>query len=268
MVVFEIRNREEHKRLLGYLLYYEQSRRFFSELLSEVDEWSAPFIFSGQVKKKIYSIDSIWSAKFVNQRIIPSDRQNLGTILKEHGLREYDEFKLLQLSEGRCAQDELYLVRIAKKDIVPEILARLDRKVIDVMPQQGYRACVFFKDGKSAAVDVNILCGSDRLFRNVLRDEKVFRRVFVSPGGQGIEWGEERFLSAERLRECGEETVLSYEDLMAFVKERLSDSAEAAKYLHCSRQYIKQLADKERLVPVRESANAALYRKGALEAGV
>ena len=69
------------KRLLGYLFYYERSRRFFAELLEGVDEWEAPFIFSSFVKKNIRSIDSEWSMKFVQQRIIPADRQNLGDTL-------------------------------------------------------------------------------------------------------------------------------------------------------------------------------------------
>jgi len=36
-------------------------------------------------------MDSFWGGKFVAQRIIPPDRQNLGSILKENGLKAYDE---------------------------------------------------------------------------------------------------------------------------------------------------------------------------------
>ena len=154
MIVFEIRDKAQKGRLLGYLFYYEKSKRFFSELLEDTDEWTCPFIFSGFVKKGNYSIDSIWSGKFVNQRIIPQDRQNLGSILRENGLKEYDEFKLLQLSEGRCAQDELYLVRIQDKDIIPEVQNRLDKKVLDVMALEDYKALVFFRDKKDFVIDV------------------------------------------------------------------------------------------------------------------
>ena len=98
MVIFEILNKSENKRLLGYLFYFERSGRFFTELLETLDEWSSPFIFSGHVKKGIYSIDSTWSAKFVSQRIIPSDRQNLGSLLRDNSLTKYDEFKLLLLN--------------------------------------------------------------------------------------------------------------------------------------------------------------------------
>ena len=43
----------------------------------------------------------------MQQRIVPTDRQNLGEILRDNGLKEYDEFELLMLATGRCAQDDL-----------------------------------------------------------------------------------------------------------------------------------------------------------------
>ncbi len=52
MVVFEIHDKAQKGRLLGYLLYYERSKRFFTELAEDTDEWTCPFIFSGHVKKK------------------------------------------------------------------------------------------------------------------------------------------------------------------------------------------------------------------------
>ena len=265
MIIFEIRDKAQKGRLLGYLFYYEKSKRFFSELMEDTDEWTCPFILSGFVKKGKYSADSIWSGKFVNQRIIPPDRQNLGSILRDNGLKEYDEFKLLQLSEGRCAQDELYLVRIQDKDVVSEVQERFEKKVLDVMVMEDYRILVFFKDKKSIVLDVNKACGENRLFGNILRNEEVFRNVRVSPGGNGIEWGEERFISADDIREIGKESIISYDDIKGFIKDRLVDSAETAKILNCSRQYVKQLTDKKRLSPIREGANSNIYLKTTLE---
>ncbi len=265
MTVFEIRNSTAKEKLLGYLFYYDRSRRFFTELLDGIDEWECPFIFSGHVKRGIYSIDSVWSSKFVQQRIIPSDRQNLGSILRDNNLKEYDEYRLLLLSEGRCAQDELRLRRIAEKDIADEIKKRLRKKISDVMVLSGFRVLVFFKNGDSRIADIKMLCEKDRLFGNILKDEGVFRNVRVSPGGNGIEWGEERFVSAESLRTNGKKADILYDDILGFINDRLSDSAGAAKTLHCSRQYIKQLTDKERLIPVRERASYNIYTKSSLE---
>ncbi len=265
MVVFEIHDKAAQGLLLGYLFYYERSKRFFSEILGEMDEWSAPFIFSGHIKKGIYSIDSIWSMKFVRQRIIPPDRQNLGSILRENGLKEYDEWKLLQLSEGRCAQDELYLRRISDRDILPEIKKRLEKKVLDVMVLKQHKLLVFLKNGESRIVNVPKMCSDNPLFWNVLRDEEIFRNVRVSPGGNGVEWGEERFLSAESIRQHGKLSGLCFDDITGFIQDRLCDPAETTELLHCSRQYVKQLVDKERLTPIREDAHANLYLKSVLE---
>lgn len=88
----------------------------------------------------------------------------------------------------------------------------------------------------------------------------------VSPGGNGIEWGEERFLSSEQLRRSGKKADLAYEDVIGFVKTRLMDTAETAKMLNCSRQYVKQLGDRERLVPVRQGGNSSIFLKGEIEA--
>ena len=265
MVTFEIRDKDQDGRLLGYLFYYERSRRFFSELLEDTDEWTCPFIFSGFVKKGIYCIDPVWSGKFVRQRIIPPDRQNLGAILKDNGLKEYDEYKLLQLSEGRCAQDELYLVRVSDNEISAEIKKRFSCKIEDLMALKDRKLLVFFKDSKSVVVDIGKLCKDNRLYGNILRNSEIFRNVRVSPGGNGIEWGEEHYISAETLRKKGKSSLIDYDDVIGFVKERLVDTAEAARILNCSRQYIKQLSDKERLVPVREGANSNLYLKSEIE---
>ncbi|MCR4929915.1 MAG: DUF2442 domain-containing protein [Lachnospiraceae bacterium] len=265
MTVFEIRDKAREKSLLGYLFYYERSKRFYTELSSETDEWTCPFIFSDYVRKGIYSIDSERSGKFVKQRIIPTDRQNLGAILKENGLNEYDEFKLLLLSEGRCAQDELYLVRISEKDIIPEISKRFAGKVRDVMPLGNLKVLVFFANSKSAVVDIEELCRDNRIFGNVLKNDDVFRNVRVSPGGNGIEWGEERFIMAETLLATGKESDISYADLTGFIKARLVDTAGVTELLNCSRQYVKQLSDKERLIPLREGANSNLYLRSEIE---
>ena len=265
MTTFEIRDKAQDSRLLGYLFYYGRSKRFFSELMKDVDEWTCPFIFSSLVRKGILSIDSFWSGKFVGQRIVPPDRQNLGSILRDNSLKEYDEYKLLLLSEGRCAQDELYLVRVPENEINPEIVKRFNNKIVDVMALKGLKVIVFFKDSKSVIFDVGKQYKNDRLYGNILRNNEVFRNVRVSPGGNGIEWGEEHFISAEVLRKGGKLSPIAYEDVMFFVKERLVDTADTAKILNCSRQYIKQLSDKKCLVPVRGEGNSNLYLKSEIE---
>lgn len=266
MVIFEIRDgATKEKRLLGYLFYYERSRRFFAELLRDLDEWTVPFIFSGFVKRGIYSIDSEWSMKFVRQRIIPSDRQNLGAVLKANKLREYVEYKLLLLSEGRCAQDELFLVKCKESDLVSEIQNRLKEKVRDVLPMEDRRVMVFFMDDTSRVVNIGKICAGDRRFANIMKDPELFQNVKVSPGGNGVEWGEERFVSAEALCDSGENTLISYNELLTFVRKRVVDTTETAGLLNCSRQYIGQLSSKGKIKPLKCGSNNNLFLRCDIE---
>lgn len=266
MVIFEIRDGATNEnRLMGYLFYYERSRRFYAELLKNLDEWTAPFVFAGFVKRGIYSIDSDWTMSFVRQRIIPYDRQNLGAVLKANKLREYDEYKLLQMSEGRCAQDELFLVRCKESDVVSDIQDRLKEKVRDVLPMEELKIMVFFMDDTSRIINIGRMLADDRRFANIFKDDGLFQNVKASPGGNGIEWGEERFISAEILRHAGEDAHINYNELLTFVRKRVIDTTEAAGLLNCSRQYIGQLSSKGRITPLKCGSNNSLFLKCDIE---
>ena len=252
-------------RLLGYLFYYERSNLFFAELLSDIDEWTAPFMFTGFVRRGCYSIDSFWAGKFVAQRIIPPDRQNLGMILKENGLKEYDEFKLLKLSEGRCSQDEIHLEKADFDDIVPEIKKRFEHKVLDCIPGDDGHVIVFFKDGSVAEIDVKSMVSGEHLFDNVLRDKGLFENVKAAPGGNGIEWGHDRNIPAEKMYGFGKKCSIKYNDMLNFVNLRLVDTAAVCEMLDCTRQYVNQLVSSGKLIPVRGVSNNNLFLKSDIE---
>ena len=90
---------------LGYLFYYEHPEKFFIEIPGHVDEWESPLILSSLVRRGIRSVDAYWSGIWVQQRIVPVDRQNLGQILRDNGLQDYNPYTLLMLGHGRCAQE-------------------------------------------------------------------------------------------------------------------------------------------------------------------
>lgn len=47
-------------------------------------------------------------------------------------METYDEYELLMLSKGRCAQDDYYLEPLAEKDLPDQIWQRYQRKVVMV----------------------------------------------------------------------------------------------------------------------------------------
>ena len=131
MKIFVIRNEEDKTRKnLAYLIYYEKDKRFYIELPDDADIWETPLILSSRLKRGEKTINAYWSKIWVQQRIIPQDRQNLGRILKDNGLDSYDEFKLLAMTDGRCAQDYYYLTPVAEKDLPDYIKKRNTIKVL------------------------------------------------------------------------------------------------------------------------------------------
>ncbi|MCR4749729.1 MAG: DUF2442 domain-containing protein, partial [Lachnospiraceae bacterium] len=237
MKIFEIRDGET-KYVTGYLFYYERSSRFYVELPSSLNEWEVPAMFYSNVKRGQYSIGPDRSMKWVMQRIIPAERQNIASILKENHLTEYDEYKLLQLSEGRCAQDDDYITEIGIDRLPEEIIKRLSKKIQDVIPLSVYNALIFFCDGKTTKTNLKSLVSDNRLFSAVMSDEERFMRIKLSPGGNGLEWDEARIIPAELLYDSGEEIDIRYDDILNFTKVRLLDTTQLSKRLDVSRQYI------------------------------
>ena len=103
MKIYAIYDKETAKNLaLGYLFYYEKANEYIIELNDWLDEWEAPILFQGLVKKGIYTVPRDVSLLWVRERVIPSGRQNIGSILKNARLKEYNEMALLALSKGKC----------------------------------------------------------------------------------------------------------------------------------------------------------------------
>ena len=104
----------ENKLHIGILLYYEKSKTFIIELSEDLDEWTAPLLFSGYVKQRKYTIPRDISLLWVRERIVPNTRQNIDSILNTHHLKEYDEMKILEIANGKCAQDSLMIRNIVE----------------------------------------------------------------------------------------------------------------------------------------------------------
>ena len=101
--------RNNRNKIVGILNYDEKTKSYTIEIPENVSSVETPFMMSLFLKKGIRKMDSNWSMKWVQSRIIPSSRQNIGEILRVNGMRSYDEHKLLLKCEGRSCQDEFYI---------------------------------------------------------------------------------------------------------------------------------------------------------------
>lgn len=96
-------------KVVAILNYDEQKKSYTIDVPAGIDEREVPMLVSAFVKKGIRHVDNEWSMKWVQSRIIPSSRQNIGEILRVNKMTSYDEHTLLLKNEGRSCQDEFYL---------------------------------------------------------------------------------------------------------------------------------------------------------------
>lgn len=104
--------RNNRNKVVAILNYDETTKSYTIDIPENVSVKEAPFMMALFLKKGIRKMDSNWSMKWVQSRIIPSSRQNIGEILRVNGLRSYDEHQLLIKNEGRCCQDEFYIEKM------------------------------------------------------------------------------------------------------------------------------------------------------------
>lgn len=101
--------RNNRNKIVAILNYDEKTKSYTIDIPENVSSTETPFMMSLFLKKGIRKMDSDWSMKWVQSRVIPSSRQNIGEILRVNEMRSYDEHKLLVKNEGRSCQDEFYI---------------------------------------------------------------------------------------------------------------------------------------------------------------
>lgn len=258
MKIFEIVDGEVNLSI-GILLYYEKEGTCIIELQEYLDEWTAPLLLTAYVKKKIYTIPRDVSLMWVRERVIPSGRQNIDDILRNHGLKSYDEMKFLEISGGKCSQDSLY---IRKVECLPQyVLDRMGRNIVECVAAENNTVLCFFEDDEVRKIDLaqlkQVEC-VDKVIGNV----ELFRSCKVGTGGYFITFNDSIDIPAGILHKSGKEIPLTLGDFKAFVKKNVVDTTESCDILMCSRQNIAYLIEKQQLAPVKSEVRGNLYLKG------
>lgn len=265
MKIFAIRDSQDPvQKDLAYLLYYEIEKLFYIELPDDADPWETPLILSSFAKRGESSINSYWSKTWVQQRIIPADRQNISAILRDNGLKEYDEYQLLMLSMGRCAQDDYYLVPLEDGQLPHTLMERFSRRIEDIVPLDDYALLVFFRDGSVKRCSLRDYFSAQKKFQVLLSRPELFSTVQIQTGGHGVSWDVNLTVSDAQLYATGIAVPLSLADFRNYVIERVVNSVEAAAILGCSRQNIDDLTRRGKLHPIKTSGKNTLYLKSEI----
>lgn len=261
MKIFAIRSDSMRKaKNIAFLIYYEKEKTFYIELPEDADEWETPLILSSYLKKGEKTINSYHSKMWVQQRIVPSDRQNLGQILKENSLENYDEFDLLTLSKGRCAQDDYYLYPLTEDKLPTDFAIRFSKRIEDVIPLKNNYILVFFKNGEIKKCDVNPFIEKANC-TTILSKYEQFSSLEILVGGYGVAWGTILSISNEKLYDIGETINLNLDDFKCFVQNRVISVSEACNILDCSRQNVNDLIKRGKLTPIESKSNNILLMK-------
>lgn len=262
MKIFAIRDDYNNLKDLAYLIYYEKEKRFYIELPEACDEWEVPMPLAHFVRNGEITVNSYWSEVWVQQRIIPTDRQNLEQILKDNGLKQYDEFELLKLGHGRCAQDDYYIEQLSEDELPKELRIRFKHKIDNVVPLSDFNLLVFFCSGEVKKCNVKILLEKNEKLKKYLSvDENRFNSLKIATGGYGIIWNDDMYISYSELYKCGKSIPLSHEDFKSFISHSVVSSTEAAGLLQCSRQNINDLVERGKLKPIKSTPKTTLFLK-------
>ena len=265
MRVFAIKSDSYPKdKDLGYLFYYEKSKTFYIELPDKADPWETPLLLSSLLEKGIYTINPYYSMMWVRQRIVPTDRQNLGYILKANHMTEYDEFKMLMLAHGRCEQDDCYLAEIEETELPECIKERAGHRIASAAPLGDGRILVEFVNDNTAvfrlaaymeAVSDGFREQHDRLEKDV-----------VSPGGFYYIVDQNIIIPSGWIYEHGERLPLTAKQLDAVATQLLLSTTELREELECSRQNIDDMVKRGRITPVPKNANSKWFHASAVNA--
>lgn len=250
---------------IGYLFYYEKAQEFIIELCRDLDEWSAPLLFQGLVSKGIYTISREAARLWVEERVIPSGRQNIGSILKNHKLQSYNEMALLSLSKGKCAQDQCYIDEIAFEEIPAEIRERFDKNVSECFPVKDGQILCMFRDDTVRKVDLELLKEQYNDIIHVLRNKRLLDSVKPGVGGYSIVFDDSIEVMVDDLRTTGILLPLAAADFYGFVQRNVIDTTQVCDMMQCSRQNLSYLVKEEKIAPIIAGSKANLFTRGVVE---
>lgn len=265
MKSYAICDKELDGCLIGYLFYFEKAENFIIELCADLEEWDAPLLFQKMVREKKYTIPTDVSLMWVKERVVPSGRQNIGTILKNHKLKEYSEMALLNLSKGRCSQDSCYIVEIQEEQIPSDIKDRMKKNIRECFPVEGNQMVCLFKDNAVKKINLSLLIGQYQELSHVLKNKMLLDSMKVGPGGYSVIFNDSIEIAVSDIRRIGQVIPLTAEDFYNFVSRNVLDTTRTCEMLQCSRQNISYLVKEKKITPIICGTKENLYLKGDME---
>lgn len=265
MKIFVINDKEALNREIGYLFCYEKSDDFIIELDGSLDEWSAPVLFSGLVRNGIYTVPKDISRSWVMERIIPSGRQNIGLILKNQKMTEYNEIKLLKASRGFSSQDSCYLKEIKEENLPDWVKERQKNNLEECFLSKDDSVICFSKDGSVRRVILNDYTTDNPKLSTILSNRRILRTVKPDAGGYGIIFNDSITIDKRSIINRANVLDATSDDFYAFVNTNIMNTAEVCQALGCTRQNLSYLVKSGSIKPFKSYEKDNLFMKGEIE---
>lgn len=265
MRVYAIKDEELENRIIGYLFCYEKAREGIIELCSDLNEWDAPILFEHLVREGIYTVPRNITMLWIRERVIPSGRQNIGLILKNAKLTEYDELALLAISKGRCSQDECYIEEISIEEISEEIAKRRNNNILGCFISSDMQLMCTSKDDTVRKLDISSLAASRNDLRHVIATPELMNSVNVGLGGYSVTFSENIEIQLSDILKYGVKLPISAIDFRNYITIDIIDTTTACKRLGCTRQNLSYLVKREEIKPVISGAKENFYARGEIE---
>lgn len=265
MKIFAIKDHNLNDKNIGYLFCYEKANEYIIELEKDLDEWDAPLLFQQKVSRKQFTISRGDSFLWVKERVIPSSRQNLGYILKNAKMKEYNELLFLMANNGRCSQDECFLVKVEEEQLPKEIQSRYERNLVECFASDHNSIVCLFKDNHVCKISLEKLALDYKELEVVLKNPRLLKSVKVTVGGYSISFNDSIDIAADVLRKSQYSESLTASDFIRFTEEIVIDTTKSCDILGCSRQNISYLVNTGKMKPIINGTKENFFTIGDVE---
>ncbi|GEM_PF-401976 len=267
MKYFEIRSDlpEDENRIYGIVIYNDKKDEYIVELPEDLTYEEAPILLDREIQRGYRTVGPEVARLWIEQRVVPSDRQNIYSILKKAKLDEYDEFELLKIADGRCAQDDYYLKPIPANSMPIDIVQRLQKRIRDYVLLPDLMILVFFENGETKLCDLTELQELYFWIKYLTISDNYYYSIHLITCGYGIAWDERRQISCEELYDIGRSQEVNYEMFKTFVDQRTISTSDICESLNCSRQNINDLIKRDRLHPIKNLERTKLFLKADID---
>lgn len=241
--IYSIRNKE---KIYGYLFINNNLDDCYIELIKDLDEY--PAFFNMFALNNEYMINSDWTYKWIKERIIPYERQNINNILKDNKIPFYNELLMLISSKAHSSMDDNYIEEIKYNELDENIKKRMDTYIMDFIYSRDYNnLTIFFKNNKTKCYKIK---------------DNINTNPFLSKFCNEIIFNIKTRYSYLELYENGNDILLSYNDLKNYMNENILSSSQISEEFNFSRQYLNKLKKEGKI----EVLNNNLYLKNNINA--